>query len=143
MRHIGIDINSSISTKTVKYNFVSGSLTKVTIIYDSPSNTLTAVITYENGQISTISQKVDLKAVLPKDVSVGFSATSTIAVSHNIHSWSFTSNLEATTGNIVSQVNTRVITSKDSHPHSNSCRYVKSCSYTSNLLPLYSEKFPD
>ncbi|CAL5209092.1 unnamed protein product [Lathyrus oleraceus] len=104
MRHIGIDINSLISTKTVRYNFVSGSLTNVTIIYDSPSNTLTAVITYENGQISTISQNVDLKAVLPKDVSVGFSATSTIAVSHNIHSWSFTSNLEATTGNIVSPV---------------------------------------
>ncbi|CAK8573007.1 unnamed protein product [Lathyrus sativus] len=104
MTHIGIDINSLISTKTVRYNYLSGSLTNVTIIYDSPSNTLTAVVTYANGQFSTISQEVDLKAVLPKTVKVGFSATSTIAVALNIHSWSFTSNLEATTGNILQKI---------------------------------------
>ncbi|CAI8603984.1 unnamed protein product [Vicia faba] len=106
MRHIGIDINSLISTKTVRLRWsrLNGSLTKVTIIYDSPSNTLTAVVTYENGQIITISQEVDLKTVLPNTVRIGLSATSITALAFDIHSWSFTSNLEATTGNIVSDI---------------------------------------
>ncbi|XP_058763818.1 non-seed lectin-like [Vicia villosa] len=99
-RHIGIDINSLISTKTVKWNWVSGSLTKVTIIYDSPSNALTVVVTYANGKISTISQAVDLKAVLPNIVRIGFSATSINGAAHNIHSWSFRSNLEKTTSSV-------------------------------------------
>ncbi|CAL5209091.1 unnamed protein product [Lathyrus oleraceus] len=92
--HIGIDVNSLISLKTERWNWVNGSSTKVTIIYDSPSNTLTVVVTYANGQISTISQNIDLKAVLPKDVRLGFSSTSITGVAHDIHSWSFTSHLE-------------------------------------------------
>ncbi|CAK8573008.1 unnamed protein product [Lathyrus sativus] len=102
--HIGIDVNSLISTKTVKWNWVSGSLNKVSIIYDSPSNALTAVITYENGQISTISQEIDLKAVLPNNVRIGFSATSITGVAQEIHSWSFVSDLKTTTSSSVSDI---------------------------------------
>jgi hypothetical protein len=93
-RHIGIDVNSIISTKTVRYNLVSGSLTKVTIIYDSPSSTLSAVITYENGQISTIAQDIDLKTFLPNNVQIGLSAATLTGESYYVHSWSFTSDLE-------------------------------------------------
>ncbi|XP_058765214.1 nodule lectin-like [Vicia villosa] len=92
-RHIGIDINSLISTKTVRYNWENGSFTRVSIIYDSPSNALTAIVFYENNQFSTIAQVIDLKTVLPDAVRVGLSATSVTDVSYNIHSWSFTSDL--------------------------------------------------
>ncbi|CAK8573006.1 unnamed protein product [Lathyrus sativus] len=101
-RHIGINLNSIISTKTVEWNLVSGSLTTVTIIYDSPSNTLSAVVTHENNQIFTIAQVIDLKAVLPNTVQIGLSAATLTGESYNIHSWSFTSNLETTTTSSVS-----------------------------------------
>ncbi|CAK8573004.1 unnamed protein product [Lathyrus sativus] len=103
-RHIGIDVNSIISTKTVKYNLMSGSLTKVIIIYDSPSNTLSAVVIYENGKISTIAQVIDLKTVLPNTVQIGLSAATLTGESYHIHSWSFVSDFGTTTGNIVSEV---------------------------------------
>ncbi|CAL5209080.1 unnamed protein product [Lathyrus oleraceus] len=93
-RHIGIDINSIISTKTVRlrWRWVNGLLTKVSIIYDSSSNTLSALVTYESGRISTIAQVVDLKTVLPNIVQIGLSAATLTNQSYNIHSWSFTSN---------------------------------------------------
>nr|BAA36416.1 lectin-related polypeptide [Robinia pseudoacacia] len=96
--HIGIDVNSLISLKTVKWNRVSGSLVNVGIIYDSLTKTLSVAVTHANGQISTIAQVVDLKAVLPEKVRVGFSAATTSGGQqiHDIHSWSFTSNLETT-----------------------------------------------
>ncbi|XP_058760874.1 non-seed lectin-like [Vicia villosa] len=100
MRHIGIDVNSLISLKTEKWNWVSDSLTKVTITYDSPSNELSALVTYENGEYTSIAQAVDLKTVLPNIVKIGFSATSKTGVAHNIHSWSFASDLETTISSV-------------------------------------------
>lgn len=93
--HIGIDVNSLISRRTTPWNKVSGSLVKVSIIYDSLSKTLMVAATNNNGQISTIAHAVDLKAVLPENVKVGLSASSTFAgrQSQHIHSWSFTSTL--------------------------------------------------
>ncbi|XP_058760877.1 non-seed lectin-like [Vicia villosa] len=100
MKHIGIDVNSLISLRTEKWNWVNGSWTKVSIIYDSPSKTLSALVTYESGEYTSIAQAVDLKTVLPNIVSIGFSATTISAASHIIHSWSFRSNLETTTSNV-------------------------------------------
>src|ERR1044072_4257492 len=73
--HVGIDVNSLISLKTLKFNRVSGSLVQVTIIYDSVAKTFTVAMAGQRVQPSTISQVVDLKAVLPEKVNVGFSAT--------------------------------------------------------------------
>ncbi|XP_027365684.1 putative bark agglutinin LECRPA3 [Abrus precatorius] len=105
--HIGIDVNSLISLKTVKFNRVSGSLVKVSIIYDSLSKTLSVSVTYENNRIATVSQVVDLKAVLPSRVRVGLSASTSSggAQLHDIHSWSFTSNLETTVSSVMENVN--------------------------------------
>jgi len=95
--HIGIDVNSLISLKTVNWQFASGSLTKVSIAYDSSSNTLSVVVTYANGKFSTIAQIVDLKAVLPNMVRFGLSGASITGFAHDIHSWSLTtSNLKTT-----------------------------------------------
>lgn len=90
--HVGIDVNSLISLKTEKWNRVSGSLVKVTITYESLTKTLS--VSWSNGNIgpmiSTVSQVVDLKAVLPEVVRVGLSATTTEKrETHDIHSWSF------------------------------------------------------
>ena len=96
-RHIGIAVNSLISLKTVKWNRVSGALVNVSIIYDSSSKTLSVAVD-TNGNISTIAQVIDLTAVLPEKVQVGFSATTTDGgvEAHDIHSWSFTSTLQTT-----------------------------------------------
>ncbi|CAI8603987.1 unnamed protein product [Vicia faba] len=105
MRHIGIDVNSLISLKTREWNWVSGSLTTVSITYNSPSNKLSARVRSETGELSSIEQVVDLKTVLPNIVRIGFSATSITAVAHNIHEWavhewSFGSDLGTTTSNV-------------------------------------------
>lgn len=91
--HIGTNVNSLISLKVMKWEWVSGSLNEVSIAYDSPSNTLSVVATNSNGQISTLADVVDLKAVLPENVRVGFSGTVTDVGRQlqHIHSWSFTS----------------------------------------------------
>lgn len=69
--HIGIDVNSLISLKTAKWNRVDRSLVRVNIIYDGPSRTLSVAATYSNGEIATVSQVIDLKAMLPEKVRVG------------------------------------------------------------------------
>lgn len=96
--HIGTNVNSLISLKVVKWEWVSGSLTQVSIAYDSPSNTLSVIVTYANGKFSTIAQIVDLKTVLPNTVRFGISGASVTGTAHDIHSWSFsTSALKKTT----------------------------------------------
>lgn len=98
--HIGINVNSLISLKTVNWQFASGSLTNVSIAYDSSSNTLSVVVTYANGTFSTIAQIVDLKTVLPNKVRFGLSGASITGFKYDIHSWSLTtSNLKTTTSN--------------------------------------------
>ncbi len=79
---------SLISLKAKKWEWVSGSLTKVSIAYDSPSNTLSVVVTYGNGKFSTIAQILYLEALLPNTVRFGISAASITGTAHDIHSWS-------------------------------------------------------
>jgi len=100
-RHIGIDVNSLISLKTVKWNRVSGALVDVTITYDNLSKTLNVVVYYPDGTFTTIAQVIDLKEVLPHTVRIGFSAATTTGARqlHHLHAWSFKSNLDTTTPN--------------------------------------------
>ncbi|KAL1295193.1 hypothetical protein HN51_056061 [Arachis hypogaea] len=97
--HVGIDVNSVDSVKTVPWNSVSGAVVKVTVIYDSSTKTLSVAVTNDNGDITTIAQVVDLKAKLPERVKFGFSASGSRAGRqiHLIRSWSFTSTLITTT----------------------------------------------
>jgi len=99
--HVGIDVNSLISLKTVKWNRVSGALVDVNISYDNLSKTLNVVVYYPDGTFTTIAQVIDLKAVLPDTVRIGFSAATTTAARqlHHLHSWSFNSNLDTTAPN--------------------------------------------
>ncbi|MCH94678.1 legume lectin beta domain protein, partial [Trifolium medium] len=100
--HIGINPYGLYSSKLVKWNYVSGSLVNVKIIYDSHSTTLSVVAIDNRGQISTISLMVDLRCLLSETAVIGLSGSSGISRSsgneqlHNIHSWSFTSTLDPT-----------------------------------------------
>lgn len=96
--HIGIDINSLISSKTVVWKPLTRFLVKVSIIYDSSTKTLSVALTDTSGQLATVAQVVDLKAVLPETATIGISASRSDLCRqlHNIHSWSFTSNLKTT-----------------------------------------------
>ncbi|XP_058741753.1 putative bark agglutinin LECRPA3 [Vicia villosa] len=104
--HIGINFNSLMSLKTATWNRENNVLVNVHINYDSLSKTLSVVLTDANGQLSTVSQVLDLKDMLPDTVSVGFSAsTGDSRQVHDIHSWSFTSVLKTTISSITSNIN--------------------------------------
>ncbi|MED6203690.1 hypothetical protein PIB30_001935 [Stylosanthes scabra] len=95
--HIGIDVNTVISTKTTLWKRVSGTVVQVTVVYDSSSNVLSAIALNGDGEIFTIAQVVDLTvANLPERVKFGFSSsTGTGRQLHTIRSWSFTSTLQS------------------------------------------------
>nr|P93535.1 RecName: Full=Seed lectin; AltName: Full=LECSJASG; Flags: Precursor [Styphnolobium japonicum]AAB51441.1 lectin precursor [Styphnolobium japonicum] len=98
-RHIGIDVNSINSTKTVTWGWQNGEVANVLISYQAATETLTVSLTYPSSQTSYIlSAAVDLKSILPEWVRVGFTAatglTTQYVETHDVLSWSFTSTLE-------------------------------------------------
>nr|CAH60256.1 lectin precursor [Phaseolus maculatus] len=99
--HIGIDVNSIKSMKTVPWDFLNGHNAEVLITYDSSTNLLVASLVYPSGAMSCISERVVLKSVLPEWVNIGFSATSGLnkgyVETHDVLSWSFASELSAGT----------------------------------------------
>ncbi|CBI25153.3 unnamed protein product, partial [Vitis vinifera] len=99
--HVGIDINSTISVKTVNWssNIEEGKLNHVSIRYTSGSQNLSVVLITEFMDDKTTSQslsyKVDLREYLPEFVTIGFSgATGNSFQIHNIYSWNFSSTLQ-------------------------------------------------
>ncbi|CAL5188541.1 unnamed protein product [Lathyrus oleraceus] len=98
--HIGIDINtieSSIAGPWPINSQPEGSIGKARISYDTATQELRAAVSYPNSPVEVgvvISYPVDFAAVLSEWVLVGFSgATGELAETHDILSWSFTSNL--------------------------------------------------
>lgn len=98
--HVGIDINSLISNKTVAWgnNLTSGEITDAWITYNSISKLLLVNVTsFQNNTMRTVTlnSTVDLRDYLPEWVSVGFSAaTGACFQKNNVKSWSFSSSLE-------------------------------------------------
>nr|KYP42118.1 Agglutinin-2 [Cajanus cajan] len=90
--HIGIDVNSIASVKTVPWKNVVGLLIVfATVTYDPVSQNLSVAV--RDGP--TASLVIDLKSVLPEWVSVGFSgSTGKFTEVHDIHSWSFSSSFD-------------------------------------------------
>ncbi|OIW17470.1 hypothetical protein TanjilG_22582 [Lupinus angustifolius] len=97
-QHIGIDVNSVTSETTVQWDAKYGGIVaNVEIRYEASTKTLTATLIYPSDQTSYIvSSSVDLKAILPEWVRVGFTATdvSTWRETHDVLNWSFASTLE-------------------------------------------------
>nr|AUD40029.1 lectin [Sophora flavescens] len=98
-QHIGIDVNSINSTKTARWDWRNGEVATATITYLAPTKTLTASLIYPSDQTNSIvTASVDLKAILPEWVRVGFSAATGSSVAletHDVLSWSFTSTFKA------------------------------------------------
>ncbi|XP_034680998.1 L-type lectin-domain containing receptor kinase IX.1-like [Vitis riparia] len=99
--HIGIDINSMISVKTVNWssNIKEGKLNHVSISYTSSSHNLSVVliteVTDSTNTTQSLSYEVDLREYLPEYVTMGFSgATGTYFQINKICSWNFSSTLE-------------------------------------------------
>ena len=98
--HVGIDINSAISVKTVNWssNIDEGKLNHVSIRYTSGSQNLSVVLITEFMDDKTTSQslsyKVDLREYLPEFFIIGFSGVTGKAFQiNNIYSWNFSSTL--------------------------------------------------
>ncbi|MED6203680.1 hypothetical protein PIB30_001924 [Stylosanthes scabra] len=92
--HIGIDLNSIKSVKTVKWDRREGQILNVLVTFTASSRTLSVVATYPDGKKYELSNEVDFFKELPEYVRVGFSAaTGQQRQSHTLHSWSFTSAL--------------------------------------------------
>nr|CAD43279.1 lectin [Helicotropis linearis var. linearis] len=96
--HIGINVNSIRSIKTVPWDLANGQNAEVLITYDSSTKLLVASLVYPSKRTSyIISETVDLKSVLPEWVSIGFSATTGLTAdfieTHDVLSWSFASKL--------------------------------------------------
>ncbi|MED6148614.1 hypothetical protein PIB30_054742 [Stylosanthes scabra] len=92
--HIGIDVNSIKSVKTVSWDRREGEILNVIVAYTASNRTLVVVANYPDGQKYELSSRIDLTKVLPEYVRVGFSAaTGQEFQSHTLHSWSFASAL--------------------------------------------------
>uniref|UniRef100_J3MWN7 non-specific serine/threonine protein kinase n=1 Tax=Oryza brachyantha TaxID=4533 RepID=J3MWN7_ORYBR len=97
--HVGIDVNSIISTAytNVSNNLASNqSVVAAEVSYNNLTGVLSARVGISNGERYKVSTPVDMRASLPEQVSVGFSAGSGWCVELNqVHSWSFSSTLRS------------------------------------------------
>ncbi|KAK7250479.1 hypothetical protein RIF29_32948 [Crotalaria pallida] len=97
--HIGIDINSLESVRTVEWpiNSIPTSIGKSRISYDSKAKELSVVVEYVDTEpkvFISFKQAIDLGVVLPEFVRIGFSgATGDQVETHDILSWSFVSRI--------------------------------------------------
>ncbi|XP_042465558.1 L-type lectin-domain containing receptor kinase IX.1-like [Zingiber officinale] len=100
--HLGIDINSINSSKSVNWSssIKEHRVGNARVDYDSITHSLSLFLTYPETNQSpsanySISYTVNLREVLPEHVAVGFSAaTGNYTEMHSIISWSFNSTLQ-------------------------------------------------
>ncbi|KAL6598253.1 hypothetical protein ACP70R_046418 [Stipagrostis hirtigluma subsp. patula] len=96
--HVGIDVNSidSKAYTNVTGNIVSDdAIMTAKISYDNITGVLAAQL-IDDGKRYNVSQHVDMKASMPEEVAVGFSAATGACIElHQVLSWSFSSTLEA------------------------------------------------
>ena len=105
--HVGIDINSIVSIANVSWlsniTILEGISNEVRISNNSSSHNLSVVFTVFKYNVTIkqpLSYTVDLRKVLPKWVTFGFSATTGVYSDiHNIKSWDFSSSLEIDNNN--------------------------------------------
>ena len=89
--HIGIDVNTVSSRAEIKWDRKSGDVLTTTISYNTNNKKLYVSSSYPNGAEYEFSSSIELHAVLPEHVRVGFSASTgdSAVETHDILSWSF------------------------------------------------------
>ncbi|KAL6873739.1 hypothetical protein ACP4OV_013821 [Aristida adscensionis] len=96
--HVGIDVNSidSKAYTNVDENLASDdAIVTARISYDNLSGLLAAQVEVGHSKTYNVSLRVDMKASLPEEVAVGFSAATGSCIElHQLLSWSFSSTLE-------------------------------------------------
>nr|XP_009412463.1 PREDICTED: L-type lectin-domain containing receptor kinase IX.1-like [Musa acuminata subsp. malaccensis] len=101
--HIGIDVNSVISSKVVDWrsNITDGREVNAWVSYNASTHNLSVFMTYAQdagSSNSSLSYVIDLRDVLPEKVAVGFSAATGNRIETNaLLSWSFNSSLQPKT----------------------------------------------
>jgi serine/threonine protein kinase len=96
-KHVGIDVNNIYSVVVHRLNEIitNGTLATASISYSAANQTLNVSLNYQQDSLPDVhkpilSYKVNLTQVLPKTVTVGFSAaTGTASEIHQILSWEF------------------------------------------------------
>nr|5KXB_A Chain A, Wisteria floribunda agglutinin [Wisteria floribunda]5KXB_B Chain B, Wisteria floribunda agglutinin [Wisteria floribunda]5KXB_C Chain C, Wisteria floribunda agglutinin [Wisteria floribunda]5KXB_D Chain D, Wisteria floribunda agglutinin [Wisteria floribunda]5KXC_A Chain A, Wisteria floribunda agglutinin [Wisteria floribunda]5KXC_B Chain B, Wisteria floribunda agglutinin [Wisteria floribunda]5KXC_C Chain C, Wisteria floribunda agglutinin [Wisteria floribunda]5KXC_D Chain D, Wisteria len=96
--HIGINVNSIVSRKTISWDLENDEVANVVISYQASTKTLTASLVYPSSSTSYIlNDVVDLKQILPEYVRVGFTAASGLSKdhveTHDVLAWTFDSDL--------------------------------------------------
>ncbi|KAJ1689779.1 hypothetical protein LUZ63_013934 [Rhynchospora breviuscula] len=96
--HIGIDINNMNSTvyKIIPTSLLVGNNMTARISYNNLTQQLSLQLSHDNNQTTnySITTKVDLKSILPEEMTIGFSATTGARFElHLLYSWSFDSAL--------------------------------------------------
>ncbi|XP_054824112.1 lectin 7-like [Prosopis cineraria] len=94
--HVGVDVNSIASVKTVSWNVEKGLTGIATISYDPSEKILSVYVRYPESKVkrseSRLSVNIDLRTVMPEWVRVGFSgATGEVVELHQILAWDFIS----------------------------------------------------
>nr|KYP61484.1 Lectin [Cajanus cajan] len=94
--HIGVDVNSVKSDKTVPWELHNGEIANVTIWYNASTNYLGVTLIYdESDEVRSydLGHTIDLKSVVPEWVQIGISASVGTSQgyleSHEVYSWSF------------------------------------------------------
>ncbi|KAL8530037.1 hypothetical protein ACS0TY_007205 [Phlomoides rotata] len=108
-RHIGIDINSTVSQNVTNFQDAIGQTVSARINYDAPTRRITVVATY-GSQTSTVDYVYDLKALLPQQVQVGLSASTgpSLVSNFDVFSWYFTSTMVADNNNFINHETTYI-----------------------------------
>lgn len=99
--HVGIDVNTIISkayTNVTKGLVSEDAIMAATISYNNLTGFLAVHLQIGDGKPYNVSATVDMRATLPEEVAVGFSAaTGACAELHQLLSWSFSSTLQPAT----------------------------------------------
>ncbi|KAL8547762.1 hypothetical protein ACS0TY_007191 [Phlomoides rotata] len=108
--HIGININSIRSQNTTRFENATGTLVTARITYDVPTRMISVVATY--GSITaTVSFAFNLKALLPQQVQVGLSASTSLSVlasNFDVFTWHFNSTMVSDVNSVVVDDNTYI-----------------------------------
>ncbi|KOM48812.1 hypothetical protein LR48_Vigan07g251600 [Vigna angularis] len=102
MQHVGINNNSVASLNYSKFDIENnlGKMVHALITYNASAQLLAVSWSFDGTKSSStpsgyLSYKIDLRAILPEWVNVGFSGSTGSSTEKNvIHSWEFSSNLD-------------------------------------------------